>query len=142
MQHRGGEHLIGLACPVSLLCLFLNPLPALALQVPEADRETDTDASCLVTVGGRFLCLLSCHLVPGRPQSPLSNAFRALTVQRCTVSSWERSWVAAVRWLRWVRSPHIFPPQHRAVSSTEPCRQRQLTAAQGVNYSSSASQGH
>ena len=72
-QHLGAEHLIGLACPVSLLLLLLNPLPSLVLQVPEADSEIDTDASCLVTVGGRFLCLLSCHLVPGRPQSPLSN---------------------------------------------------------------------
>ena len=87
MQHLGAEHLTGSACPISLLLfLLLNPLPALVLQVPEADSETDADASCLVTVGGQFLCLLSSHLAPGRPRLLWATfAFRALTVQRCSV---------------------------------------------------------
>ena len=125
MQGLGAEHLTGSVCPISLLLfLLLNPLPALVLQVPEADSETDVDASCLVTAGGWFLCLFSCHLAPGRPHLLWATfAFRALTVQRCTVSSWEQSWVTAVRRLCRVRGPHIFPSQHRAVSSTEPCRQ-------------------
>ena len=66
------SHRLGVPHP-PLLFLLLNPLPALVLQAPEADSETGTDANCLVTEGGRFLGLLSCHLVPGRPQSPLSN---------------------------------------------------------------------